>query len=277
MATVYVGSSATDPTAVSGWAGLTDGDRVIFAEGSQTITAHASMSNLDTAGKNLNKLQFASTWTGTIGSDSEPFIANCSNGSSPMIVYDAGGGAFYYKPRSGGTASLIKAIRSGTLNLVDHSGTITQLEQTGSVTTNIADGAPVTNLYMDGGQLNAEYNATAFTVATIMGGTANIQRGFTTLSIGSSANVKVYSATTSGTVPTATTVYVYGGKLDWRGGNITTLYAFSPVDFSNVRNAATVTNLYVTPLALAQSKWYSPYATMTYTNVTIYGSARTTV
>lgn len=275
----YVGKSVTDlSTVTQADAGaVATGDWVIFGEGNQSIQTNlntwAALSG-GAGADGLERVQVKRPFTGNIGGTGGSLQVDVSYNTTSVFLYDAGGGNLYYSP--GTTASLCDRFKNtGFGKLYLTGGTITNYEGFRGYA-NISSSAIVTNGYVSGGTFDADYNATGLTVGIFSNCTANIQRPVTTMTVLAGAIVNVFRVDSSATKPTATTINLYGGTLNWRGGAITTLNAWSPVDFSNLTSAVTVGTLNITANALAKSNLNQARASgqpgATFTTVVVYGA-----
>jgi hypothetical protein len=262
----YLNDGVTDLTSVSGLSGFADGEVFYIASGSQTVTANLAI--LDGSSKSANRIELAPAWTGTFNAT---FVFNCDNGTDPCVINRAGGGTFNFAPRTGGAITRFIQNGSGTSAHGSSSGTVTTVEVNAGTYT-AGGSALATNLYQSGGTSTWAYSATALTLAHITGGTASVQRTITTLYQGG-GTVTVYRDTVGSTMPTATTVYLLGGTLNWKGGNITTLYVEGTgvFDSSASPTAFTITNLHTTPAA----REASDFTNATITNYYPKGEKRT--
>lgn len=249
----YILKSTTDLSTVSGPPVV--GDWLICGEGNQTITTNLTQFNALTGGAGADgfeKILIKRGFTGTLGGGGASFEADVSYNTTSVFTYDAGGGSLYYKAaNTANTCDRFKQTGFGKFYFTG--GTITNFEQFRGYS-NINSSGIVTNADIMGGVVDADYKSNFFDTVIVKNATLNSQRGFTTsvtLLVGSTLNV--FRVDTNATMPTAGTINVHGGKLNWRGGDITTLNAYSPIDMSNVATPITVSTLKITADALAAS------------------------
>lgn len=274
----YVGKSVTDLATVTQVDGgsVAAGDFVVFGEGNQQAIASGLTSwNALSAGggsDGLARIDIKRPFTGNIGGASGSLEADVAYGADAQVVYDAGGGTFFYKPV--GTANTCDRFRNiGNGRAYFTGNTITDYEGNGGAYGYVNGSTLMVNARVFGGTLEAVYYASnGFTILHVEDATANIQRDITTLSGAGNATVTVSRDDSSTTKPVATTINWYGGMLYWRGGNITTLNLFGGmVDFSQVQSAITITNVNAAKQAAARSKWNIAATKVTVTNTKIWG------
>lgn len=273
----YVGKSVTDLSTVTQADGgsVAAGDFVVFGEGNQqAITSGLTTWNALSAGggnDGLARIDIKRPFTGNIGGNGGSLEADVAYGSDAQVVYDAGGGSFFYKPV--GTANTCDRFRNiGFGRATITGGTTTNYEGNGGAYGMFNGSAVCTNAWVFGGTLDALNNGTAFTLLHVEDATANIQRDMTTLSGAGNAVVTVSRDDSSSTKPVATTINWYGGTLYWRGGAITTLNLFGGmIDLSQVQSAITITNVNASKQAAARSKWNLASTKVTVTNTKVYG------
>jgi len=245
MATQYISKSTTDLTGA-----LTTDNVVVFSEGSQQVTGGMDQSGL---ANGLAQLLLESRFTGTIGGGAAgPLIVDVD--VSPGIVRNnAGGGALYIKPGGGNTLiTTLEQVGAGA-TYVQSGGTVTTAGCARgmlSITTDVI----CTNLAVIGGTCIQAYKATVNTLLICKGGTLRTGRGITTGHFADKCDVEFSREDTSATLPVATTINLFGGRVKWRGGNITTLNYFGGfLDITEAPADLTITNLNGTSDQLAAS------------------------
>lgn len=261
------------PKSATTISGVVDENAIAFMEGDQTITGGVNMSAFTTG---LAYVTFGPNFYGTIPASS-PLRADIdftdTGANSPVFEYGAGGGSVAFYAGGGSTTSArTKNISSGELILMG-GGTHTKFEQ-GSGRSLVTTDVIVTTLTCSGGSTTVRYNSTAITTGIIDGGNATIMRSITTLD--QAGGMLVVRSDDAGTnAPALTTGRITNGTFDWRGGDITNLYVYGngTVDFSNVTQNVTVSNLYVTAAAMAnmRNKWKGRKFNVTFSTVTVYG------
>ena len=148
-------------------------------------------------------------------------------GASLQVDTDTAGGDYI---RNRGAVTLyLTGGGSGQINNLDlggaqrtwlTGGTVTDLTMDGGQL-NVGEAAVVTNAYLAGGSGEIGYNSTKMTLLKISGGSWVVRRGVTAMHISGGARV-VYDPDDA-VSHTSTAVYVNGGSLDWRAGAIPTV------------------------------------------------------
>jgi len=262
MATIYVPKGTTDLSGLS----ISDGDSLVFGEGSQTVAG------IDLSGLNegLSGISVLPSFTGSIGSPSTgPLRADLDSGAG-KIVYNAGGGSFFYQPDGDDDlCNEIECLGAGTLYLLG-GGTVTLLEiARGAV--HISADVVVATIRQTGGTVTQLYKSTANTNLWIEGGEFVTGRGFSGTANVWGGRVVVRREDTGATLPTGATLNIApDGSVKWMGGNITTVNAAGPIDLSDAPNAMTITNLNISAKARERSRLTSKYAAVTITNLNEY-------
>lgn len=230
---------------------------VISSQTAQTVTTALDYS---TGIGQIGYLDIRPPFSGTIGSTASPLKI----GASTRVWNAASGGTLYLQAANdttGGSAAntiaLYQHSSPGTAVLVG--GTFTQVQVgTGNVT--IGSGAVVTTLYVTGGTVTIQDNATAITTMNITGsGKVICSRQVTTVSISGSAQCTYDDA---GAI---TTLSAFSGS-NWTHmqGNITTATISGVFNAGNLKSDATVGGTSLT--------WYN---TATYISPAVGGATLT--
>lgn len=255
--------------------GVVDENGVSFMDGSQTITGGVNLSGLTTG---LAYVLFGPNFYGNIPASS-PLRADVDftdgGANAPVFEYGASGGSVAFYAGGGSSAcTRTKHIGMGELTLMG-GGTHTSVEQS-SGRLNITADVIATSYRASGGESLIRYNSTAITNGLFSGGNKSIiMRAITNIDMaGGYLLVQPDDAGTN--VPTCTTARVYNGVFDWRGGNITSLYAFGKdavIDMSNITQNVTVGTLYLDAAARnnPRNKWKGRRFNVTYSAVNMYG------
>jgi hypothetical protein len=234
MAIAYLNDGSTTMAALA-WSDATG-----FAAGATLVISSASAQTITTAVDQsavaqIDYLNIRRLFSGTIGSSASPL----RTGATGTIWNDAGGGTLYLEAANiagGGSANTIaKYQHSSPGTAVLSGGTITQIEVSAG---NVTIGASVvcTTLYVTGGQVTIEDNATAITTMTITGsGRVICRRQVTTAQISGSTSCTYDDA---GTI---TTLTVLSGStwVHWRG-DVTTAVISGTFNAGNLRANATM-------------------------------------
>jgi len=271
MAIVYQleGNPAVTPPA--------DTDTYIVEKGNQTFT---SGTNLNSLTEGLAGVYFKRGAAVQFTADL-PLRVDVDSGSGAMLVNEMLAGRIFYHPDGDNDLCLrLKHLNSSETHVVS-GGTVTRLEQR-SGRVRVSRDPVVTNIYIIGGNFQAQYNATAITGGYISGGVVNLNRAFSgTLNV-VGGMVTVQREEVGDTVPTGGTLNVsgMGTRVKWKGGAITNLVGFggAGIDFSEITANITITNATVDDTFLKNSVWKSPNGTVTITNtLAVYGSEADTI
>lgn len=274
----YVGKSVTDLSTVlqADGGSVAAGDNVVFGEGNQqAITSGLTTWNALSAGAGndgLARIDIKRPFTGNIGGTGGSLEADVAYGADAQVIYDAGGGSFFYKPV--GTANTCDRFRNiGFGRFTGTGGTFTAYEGNGGSYGMFNGSALCVTARVFGGTIEALYfSSNGFTTLHVQDATANIQRDMTTLNMAGNAVVTVSRDDSSSVKPVATTINIFGGTLYWRGGAITTINLLGGmIDLSQVQSAITITNVNASKQAAARSKWNLASTKVTVTNTIIYG------
>lgn len=263
MAIAYLNDGSTT-LAAAAWSDATG-----FAAGATLVINSASAQSITTAVDQsavaqVDYLNIRRLFSGTIGSASSPL----RTGATSTIWNDAGGGTLYLEAANiagGGAANTIaKYQHSANGTAVLSGGTITQIEVSAGV---VQIGASVvcTTLYVTGGTVTIEDNATAITNVTITGsGKVICRRQVTNAQISGSASCTYDD---SGTI-TSLSALAGSTWTHWRG-DVTTAVVSGTFNAGSLRANATVGGTSLTWIYPAV--YVSPSiggATLTQSNVT---------
>jgi len=251
MADRYVAKGTTN----LGLLTINDNDRVIFAEGEQTITTGTDITTGHSLAEGLQALIFQRTAAIKVPAQSplKVDIDNTASTSNPQLYYAQNTGEVWIQPS--GDDNLIKRAkhigRSSTLGFMG-GGTLTTLEQR-SGTSIVQSAVALTNLYLGGGSASLLYKSTNATLIDQAGGSLFSQRAPTTGYFhGGKAVFSLEDSSAS--LPTATLIRCDGNAdVTWRLGDITTLYLLGPnavFDISNIVANITIAAFIVDSLAM---------------------------
>lgn len=235
MATrTWTGAASGDWNDTANWLTTTvpvDDDDVVI-DGTVSITTNLNQSSVD-----LKSLKILSTYTGNIGTSGASLqidVASTTGGNVPVIEV-SGTGSFY---NLNGTYTTLK-INTGIGTNTSINGGTTTTAYCGSGNVTFAAGAVCTNIYVDGANVYAYYNATAFTLATVGSGQLNSVRAITTKY--SQAQTRLLGTATIGTA------YLFRGSAfnDQSTGTITTMQVMQGSTYSpaGLKGSKTVSTL----------------------------------
>jgi hypothetical protein len=240
-----------------------NGDVLVFSEGDQTVSAGLDKSGL---AEGFAGIEFGSGWRGVISAAS-PLLCDVDNGAGAYVSILSSAALICITPK--GDDNLIHRLRllgSATCQLVGAQGTVTRAEVAAGRLV-VSEQVTVTNLDTVGGTVTAYYHASpaaVFTTVNVNGGSVHSGRSFTTAKV-SAGLLNVGREDSSLTLPTGGTLEITGGKVIWRGGNITTLVVRGTgvFDASMATQPFTISSLEVDATAKRNSKFQSPNATIT--------------
>ena len=249
-----------------------DSNTLLVQVGNQTVTGTLGQSGL------ANGIDIVSVLPGSSVSFSSASGGALVATILTTIKHQGSGGVFKYQPAttSGVTCPRIQNIGGAQFSLVSGpANPVVRVEQGGSGRIDIDDSTEVTSFYICSGSADILYRSEVITTLVASGGSLTIARPVTTMHVGGSASVFVgRSDGVTSSLPTATTVNCYGGRLTWQGGNITTLNLYGgTVDFSNVPLAMTIGTLNGMWNSVAASRLKSSGSTnlVTITTKNIFG------
>lgn len=255
---------------------LANGDTLIAERGNQTITSGNDFSGV---AEGLDFGYFRTTANIQFTPDN-PLKGDFDFSANSMLVNEMLAGRLYYWPGGDNALCLrLKHLNSSETHIIN-GGTTTDHEQRQG-RTRFARASVVTNIYIGGGNFQAQYNATAITGGEISGGMCNINRSFSgTLEV--SGGYHVFQREENGdTPPTGGTLKVVGAgtRVKWRGGNITNLRGFGDagIDFSEITGNITITDAHVDHKFMVNSVWKSSNGTVTLTAQKVRGSETDTI
>jgi hypothetical protein len=219
MAWAYLDDDATS-FAAANWSdatGFADGATLGIVSGRQTIDTALDQSGLSSG---INNFRVGWDFEGNIGTPTAPLEVDCDNATNPMISYAGAAGAFYIQA-SGNNNVITSFQHAGLGRSFLQGGTFTSVGVgRGELIANSS--TAVTNLRVGGGLVDIDEHASStFTLCAVAGGLCTVKRGGTTFEVGANGRLRQIDPDA-----TATTVNVWGGVLDWRGGDITTLNWF---------------------------------------------------
>lgn len=201
---------------------------------------------------------------GTLGSGGSPFKVDADTAATDRVT-NHGNVTLYIE--AGGGSTLIQNFDCGNLsrNFMVGGTFGTTTVQGGSLDVN--ESTVLTNFDAYGGQGEIAYNATPITLCRIMRGNWTIRRACTTLIVGDSANV-IYAPDTAAS-HTGTSLFNYGGVIDWRAGAIPTVLSIGGrIDFSNADISFTPGS---TSFVVGGTLITEGNGTVVTTNITYYG------
>lgn len=233
---------------------LSTGDVLNFDRGSSTFSA-----GLDYSAKGyISSVYAGRRFTGNVGTPSSYLKISVSG----QVQWDAGGGNVYLDP-SGATASTIVALYNtgyGTINIGGGGLVTTCYAQSGKI--NIAEGTDVTNLYVTGGDVVLEYDATALTAFEQSSGKSVIRRpgtGTQTWKImGGECEIgRKTNDSTPGLALTSTTLEIGDATVriavDGTIAAVKFLHPNAKLDWTRVPDTLTITSVIGDPVAIAKS------------------------
>lgn len=242
-----------------------------IVRGSQAITDDLDFTAMTTGG--VSSLDIRPQFTGTIGSPTS-YLKIAATANSAQVYYNAGAGSLYLQSANTAASNVTTNFEmsggaGGTAYLTG--GTFTNVTICDGVC-NIAAGCVVTNLYITGGSVIQEYNATANTLVDQSGGSFVTKRGITTGKLLAGSMIADLYGGSIG----STSFEQNGGILDHRAGNIPVYTGRAGVYVNqNARLASTIagTSMVVYPKFVgAQSRSPGNLVSWTTNNMTFRGS-----
>lgn len=242
-----------------------------IARGSQAITDDLDFTSMSTGGVSL--LDIRRQFTGSIGT-SASHLKIAATVNSAQIYYNAAAGTLYLASANTAASNVTTKFEmsggaGGTAYLTG--GTFTNVTICDG-TCYIAAGCVVTNLYITGGSVIQEYNATVNTLVDQSGGSLTTKRGIATGKLLSGSMIADLYGGSIG----STSFEQNGGMLDHRAGAIP-VYTARAGSYTNqnMRLASTLagTSMVVYPKFFgALSRSPGDLATWTTGNITYRGS-----
>lgn len=213
MATITVPRGTSDLSGL----GTADHDILQFMNGECVVTAGLDLSGFTDG---LAALIFGANASVYIDA-SNPLKLDVDYGASPVVHYAQNSGSVALHPGGGsGAFTRVRHVGAAPLILMG-GGTVTTHEQArGSGT--VTGAVSLTNEVLTGGELLVRYKSTAVTKWEQSGGRGMLMRSQTAIWMYGGV-LDVYPENAGTNVPTATTIYHFGGTINWRGGNIGTL------------------------------------------------------
>jgi len=250
----------------------TDGDIYVVEGPNQNQTIDTSV-DLSALAEGLERVEFRDGANVSFNADSPLKVDLDYSPSAHMLFAQRGGQVFYWPGGDNALCNRIKHVGTGALHVIS-GGTVTDWEQA-SGRGRVAAASICTNCYVSGGAFTMEYNATAWTGGRLAG-QCMIHRAFsgTVKVAGAGSIITVGKRLPSDTIPTGGTLEIAGGRVIWKGGNITNLYLYGDgmFDFSQAVQNVTITNLYADGPAYARSIFRTGQYKVTVTNAYINGS-----
>lgn len=207
-------------------------DNVVISGGDRDITL-----SLNQSGVTLASLKVTDGFKYNIGDTSNALQINCSGDTNIVVA-----GQFVKINGTFSTASTAFTVSFQSQGEASLSGAFVNLILSGFGTVNITGSATVTDLHMNGPNVNAAYNATGFTFVAIGSGNLTTQRSFATL-FGNSGRCITQSAAAC----TSRVVCGVNFKLNHQAsGTITEMETFNGSEFtplSNVTGTVAITRL----------------------------------
>lgn len=264
MPTIAIAKGTTDITASV--ASIANGDTLLFADGSQTITTGLAVAALTGLSTGLAAVITRPTFTGSIGGAAGSLTVDVDDSSTGKLTHQGSG--FFYFNAGGGSARSNRSINTGSGQLYLTGGTHDNAESRGG-RLYVNGSAVVTTLWTVGGECTILANATAITTAHVYGGArADINRTCTTLNVGgANTMVNFFAENASGTLPTVGTLNAYGGRIIYKGGTISTLNGFDgSIDFSQAPQPVTISAIgSITDKFIRESNWTNAVLPGSYT------------
>lgn len=159
--------------------GIVDGFTGVINVAAGNITG----AELDQSGltEGFEYLKVGPQFTKNIGSESGAFTADFDSSSDAFFSYRAGGGKCYYN--AGGDDNLCNAMDVGGAGImVVQGGTVTVLTQDGGEV-RVGASATITTARVGGGHLRLEESSNNATLVDVTGGSVQMERGSTTLTV----------------------------------------------------------------------------------------------
>lgn len=282
MPTRYHRAGSTDWSQAASWHDGTGGssavpadtDVIIIGEGSAHITSGLAQGAVDAA-----NIDITSGFAGSIGTSGTSLVIACNAAvgqGTGLFRYGASGGRLHL---AAGTNGIDMFVLSGAC-AAHLTGGVFGVNDTSKPAVTVASGECTIGDAVDlsaeaivctGGRLIVEYRADATAPILHVAGNADVvcRRPMTTIHIGGGRITLIVEKS----LTAATTVNLWGGMLDFRGGNITTLNAYGGTyTAGNLARPATITttNVWATRvLAL-----HGPGSRVTYTTINKYGPAQ---